>query len=186
MARSKSMAPDEVKGGSSGAKKKSFKHVVLNLARRRVRLDAEAAGEIVVTDFQPDRGVVVIESEQGRARYTREKTPDQVIAMADYFRARRGFSSDQEMAAVLEVHRTRLVAWKQGVDIPNAQNAQLLSHVAVVVGELEHFLDPDVISDWLLTEQYTLGGCTPVDALREGRLAEVLQAANATEHGAFV
>lgn len=141
---------------------------------------------VVVRDFQPDRGVVVIEFKNRRARYTREKTPDQLVAMADYLRARRGFSSDQEMAGVLNVHRTRLVAWKQGSEVPNAQNAQLLSHLAVVVNELEEFLDPEVIPDWLFTEQYTLGGVTPVTALREGHLAEVLQAANATEHGAYI
>ena len=57
--------------------------------------------------------------------------------------------------------------------------------LAVLVRELENFLDPDVIPDWLLTEQHTLGGRTPLEALRNGDLAEVLQAANATEHGAY-
>lgn len=90
------------------------------------------------------------------------------------------------MAEILQMHRTRLAAWKQGTEVPNPQNAQLLSYLAVVVNELEAFLDPDVIPDWLITEQHTLGGKTPVHALREGHLAEVLQAANATEHGSYV
>ena len=119
-------------------------------------------------------------------RYTRDRSPEQVFAVADYLRARRGFSSDQEMAEVLAVHRSRLNAWKQGAELPNPQNAQLLSHLAVVVNELREFLDPDVISDWLVTGQATLGGRTPVAALRAGQLAEVLQSANATEHGAFI
>lgn len=140
----------------------------------------------MVRSFEPDRGVVVLEFKRRRERYTREKSPGQVVAMADYLRARRGFSSDQEMAEILQVHRTRLAAWKQGAEVPNAQNAQLLSHLAVVVNELEEFLDPDVIPDWLVTEQYALGGETPVHALRAGHLAEVLQAANATEHGSYV
>jgi hypothetical protein len=58
--------------------------------------------------------------------------------------------------------------------------------LATVMRELEQFLDADVISDWLITEQYTLGGRNPVQALREGHLAEVLQAVNATEHGAYI
>lgn len=58
--------------------------------------------------------------------------------------------------------------------------------LAVVVQELESFLDPEVIPDWLITEQYTLGGRTPVQALRDGDLAEVLQVVNATEHGAYL
>lgn len=145
------------------------------------------AGDTVhVRDFQPERGIAVLEFQRQRVRYTREKTAEQMYAMADYLRARRGFATDQEMAEILGVHRTRLIAWKQGMDAPNARNAQLLSHLAVVVRELEEFLDPDVIPDWLLTEQYTLGNRTPVEALREGHLAEVLQAANATEHGAYI
>jgi transcriptional regulator with XRE-family HTH domain len=141
---------------------------------------------VLVRAFNPDRGTAVIEFRKRRWRYTQERTAEQVIAMADYLRARRGFSSDQEMAEVLGVHRTRLAAWKRGADVPNPQNAQLLSHLAVVVTEVQEFLDPDVISDWLLTEQYTLSGRTPVRALREGMLAEVLHTANAAEHGAYI
>ncbi len=144
------------------------------------------AARVVVRDFQPERGVAVLEFNRKRVRYTREKSAAQVIAMADYLRARRGFSSDQEMAQLLGVHRSRLIAWKQGADVPNPQNRQLLSHLAVVVQELAEFLDPDVIPDWLMTEQHMLGRRTPVQALREGSLADVLQAVNATEHGAFV
>jgi hypothetical protein len=161
------------------------------------RVDAKGAGArepaadpgvpgVLVRDFQPKRGYAVLEFKRQRVRYTRERSPEQVFAMADYLRARRGFSSDQAMAEILGVHRTRLIAWKQGADVPNAQNSQLLSHLAVVVQELGEFLDPDVIPDWLLTEQHTLAGRSPVEALRAGQLAEVLQAANATEHGAFI
>jgi hypothetical protein len=158
---------------------------------RDKRRHAESAGgagvpDVFVRDFQPGRGYAVLEFKRQRVRYTRERSPEQVFTMADYLRARRGFTSDQIMADVLGVHRTRLIAWKQGSEVPNPQNAQLLSHLAVVVQDLGEFLDPDVIPDWLLTEQYTLGGRTPVDALRAGQLAEVLQAANATEHGAYI
>ena len=146
----------------------------------------DVVADFVVRSYKPDKGEVVIESHRERVRYTREKSPEQVLAMADYLRARRGFSSDREMADVLEVHRTRLAAWKRGSEVPNDENAQLLCHLAVVVKELEEFLDPDVIPDWLVTEQFTLAGSTPVQALREGHLAEVLHAANATEYGAYV
>ncbi|MDB4950308.1 MAG: hypothetical protein JWM27_2957 [Gemmatimonadetes bacterium] len=111
---------------------------------------------------------------------------EQSITMADYLRARRGFSSDSQMAELLGVHRSRLVAWKQGADVPNAENGHLLAYLAVVVQELGQFLDPDVIPDWLLTEQHALGGRTAVQALQEGSLADVLQAVNATEHGAYM
>jgi transcriptional regulator with XRE-family HTH domain len=151
-----------------------------------VRLSRRDVSEVIVRDFHPQRGVAVLEFNRQRVRYTKEKSAEQVYAMADYLRARRGFATDQQMAEVLGVHRSRLIAWKQGTELPNTPNSQLLSHLAVVVQELEVFLDPDVIPDWLLTEQYMLAGRTPVDALRAGQLAEVLQTANATEHGAYI
>jgi DNA-binding transcriptional regulator YiaG len=159
------------------------------MARRRkmdlIRAEVGGAGEVLlIRDFQPERAVD-IEWQRQRVRYTREKTPAQLCAMADYLRARQAFSSDQEMAEALNVHRTRLVAWKQGLEVPNPENAQLLSHLAVVISELSEFLDPDVAGDWLLSEQQALGGQTPLQALRAGRLADVLQSANATEHGAY-
>lgn len=150
-----------------------------------IRAEVGSAGEeLLIRDFQPDRAVV-IEWQRQRVRYTREKTPAQLYAMADYLRARQAFSSDQEMADALNVHRTRLVAWKQGLEVPNPENAQLLSHLAVVISALGEFLDEDVTGDWLLSSQLQLGGRTPLQALREGHLADVLQAANATEHGAY-
>jgi DNA-binding transcriptional regulator YiaG len=158
------------------------------MARKRkmelIRAEVGGGEELLIRSFDPER-TVVIEFQRQRVRYTRERTPAQVVAMADYLRARRAFASDQEMAEALNVHRTRLAAWKQGAEVPNPENAHLLAHLAVVVMELAEFLDTDVIGDWLLTEQGALGDRTPIQALREGRLADVLQAANATEHGAY-
>jgi DNA-binding transcriptional regulator YiaG/ribosomal protein L30/L7E len=116
----------------------------------------------------------------------RSRSPEQLAGMADYHRARRGFATDSEMAAVLGVHRTQLAGWKRGQVTPSPANARLLSYLAITVSELSEFLDPEVIGDWLLTEQYTLSGRTPAEALRDGRLADVLYTANATEHGAYV
>lgn len=133
-----------------------------------------------------ETGVLVVETKRERVRYTRELTAAQVLAKADYLRARRGFSTDQEMAEVLGVPTDVLVSWKRGNELPNAEDAYMFSHLAIVVRELEEFLDPEVIPDWLLTEQFALNGRTPVEALRDGHLAEVLQTANATEHGAYI
>ncbi len=171
--------PDPAEGGPSGGGARPRRMV------RELKEGYMTDVDATLRAFQPDRGIAVIEYGRERQRFTRERTPEQVIAMADYHRARHGFASDQELAGVLGVHRTRLAAWKQGSEVPRPENSQLLSHLAVVVQELERFLDPEVIGDWLLGEQLALGGRTPVEALRDGRLAEVLQLANATEHGAY-
>jgi hypothetical protein len=108
-----------------------------------------------------------------------------LLVTADYVRARRGFPNDAALAEILAVSAYRLRAWKAGAEPPDAAGALLLSHLGTVVTELDRFLDPDVIPDWLLTEHHALGGRTAVQALREGRLADVLLAVNATEHGAY-
>ncbi len=147
----------------------------------QARAEPEAAAE-------PARpaGTAVRGNSRAMAEARLAQEPRRMAAIADYQRARRGFASDEDLAEVLGVRPTRLDAWKRGAVRPSLQNARLLSHVAVTVGELAEFLDPDVIPDWLLSEQHTLGGRAPAEALRQGQLAEVLYAANATEHGAYV
>lgn len=135
--------------------------------------------------FDSDEDTMIEESEPSRSRVD-ERGDARWITRADYHRARRGFSSDQEMADALGVHRALLVAWESGTEAPNNRNARLLLHLSVVVGELAAFLHPEVIPDWLLTEQFTLRGRTPIRALQEGQLVEVLQTVNASEHGAYI
>lgn len=156
-----------------------------NLRGQRSRAEPHPAEEPIVLHYSHKDGVVVLQVGSRRERLTQSLSPDQHIVVGDYHRARRGFASDSEMAELLGVHRTRIAAWKNG-QAPDTENAKLLSAVAVAVGELLRFLDPEVVPDWLTTEQFDLQDRTPMEALREGHLADVLQAANATEHGAYL
>jgi hypothetical protein len=149
------------------------------------RTEPSSTEEPTVLRYSRREGVVVLRVGSRRERFTQPLSPDQHMVVGDYHRARRGFASDSQMAEVLGVHRTRIAAWKGG-QAPDAGNAKLLSAVAITVDELLHFLDPEVVPDWLTTEQFELGGRTPMEALDDGRLADVLQAVNATEHGAYV
>jgi DNA-binding transcriptional regulator YiaG len=139
--------------------------------------------EPTVIRYSRKDGVVVLQVGSRREKFAQPLSPDQHMVAGDYHRARRGFGSDSQIAEILGVHRTRIAAWKSG-RAPDAANAKLLSALAITVDELLRFLDPEVVPDWLTTEQFELQG-TPMEALQQGRLAEVLQAANATEHGAY-
>lgn len=108
------------------------------------------------------------------------------VLISYLLRARSAFRTDLEMAGTLGIDRTRLIAWKKGSSQPRQEQVRFLADVAAAVDTLHRFLHPSVIADWLTTPQFQLGDRTPVEALREGRLADVLQAANATEHGAYV
>jgi hypothetical protein len=112
-------------------------------------------------------------------------TAARINLLSAYFRARSCFDSDAALARALEVDRTRLSAWKKAQAEPRTTHLRLLGDLATVGDVLRRILHPATIQDWLTTRQPELDGATPVEALRDGRLAEVLLAANATEHGAF-
>lgn len=114
-----------------------------------------------------------------------EVTPSRINLLSAYFRARISFDSDSALARALDVDRTRLSAWKKALAEPRRDHLRVLSDIATVSDELRRILHPDVVQDWLTSPQPELDGRTPVEALRDGRLADVLQSANATEHGAF-
>lgn len=111
---------------------------------------------------------------------------DWLILVSHYLRARLAFQSDLEMARKLGLDRTRLIAWKKGLSAPRQEHVRFLADVATTVDALRRFLHPSVITGWLTAPKFEMGGRTPVEMLREGRLPEVLQSANATEHGAYV
>lgn len=110
--------------------------------------------------------------------------PEQHIVLGDYHRARRGFAGDAEMARVMDVPESHVSAWRAG-KLPERGDARLLAALGIVVDELAQFMDPEVIPDWLTTPQIEAGGREPIELLRQGALAEVLQLANAAEYGAY-
>lgn len=114
-----------------------------------------------------------------------EMPSERLVLISHYLRARGAFASDVEMAQTLGIDRTRIISWKKGASRPRQEHVRYLADVATTVDTLRRFLHPSVVGDWLTTTQFGLGGRTPVEMLREGRLADVLQAANATEHGAY-
>jgi hypothetical protein len=99
-----------------------------------------------------------------------------------YTKAREGFPNDAALAAAFPVHRSRIASWKQG-EAPDAANERLLRDLAITVDELEEIYDPEVIPDWLFAER--AGGPSPMELLREGKLAQVLQLINAASTGAY-
>ncbi|MBA2245001.1 MAG: hypothetical protein H0W11_08585 [Gemmatimonadetes bacterium] len=107
---------------------------------------------------------------------------DHLVRVGYYTVARQAFPSDAALAAAFPVHRSRITNWKRG-EAPDEYNATLLRDLAVAVDELKKVYDPEVIADWLFADR--LGGPRPIDLLREGKLAEVLQLINAASSGAY-
>lgn len=105
-----------------------------------------------------------------------------MIPVAYYLVAREAFTSDREMASVLGVDEDELARWARGG--ADANEVRLLRDVSVAVTELLAVYEPEAVREWL---QGRAPGelKTPIEWLREGNLAEVLNQINASATGAY-
>jgi hypothetical protein len=148
-----------------------------------VRRAAPMGADAALIDYEPAQNTARISLRARRGAY--EVAASRINLLSAYFRARSSFESDTALARALDVDRTRLSAWKKARAEPRREHLRVLADLATVGDELRRFLHPAVVQDWLTSRQPELDGRTPVQALRDGNLADVLQAVNATEHGAF-
>lgn len=109
--------------------------------------------------------------------------PEVIETVADYNRARAGFSDDRALASALRVDLKDVEQWKLGA-LPSPEEKQRLRDLAVAVSELEKVYEPEVIPTWLASKPAGEEKA-PIEWLREGNLAEVLQLINASAHGAY-
>src|SRR6185436_4221954 len=106
-----------------------------------------------------------------------------IVPAAYYLLARRGFRSEQELADALGIGKGELGRWKRGKGL-SSESERLLRDVAVAVSELLTVYEPEAVPEWL---QGSAPGelKTPLEWLREGNLAEILNLINASATGAY-
>ena len=149
------------------------------------RIDPSGRAHVRVT-VDGRSGGPSLQIDLSRADADVELSSDWLILISHYLRARFAFKSDLEMARKLGLDRTRLIAWKKGAAIPRQEHVRFLADVATTVDALRRILHPTVVTNWLTAPKFEMGNRTPIELLREGRLPEVLQSVNATEHGAYI
>ena len=113
----------------------------------------------------------------------RHAAADRIVPAAYYLLARRGFRSDQELADVLGIGWDEFGRWKRGKSL-GSDDERLLRDLAITVSELLTVYEPAAVPEWL---QARAPGelKTPLEWLREGNLAEVLNLINASATGAY-
>lgn len=113
----------------------------------------------------------------------RESVRRQIVPIAYYLEARKGFRSDAALAKALGVSAETITRWKRGGTV-EPESERLLRDLAVAVSELLTAYEPEAVPEWLQgrapREQKT-----PLEWLREGNLAEVLNQINASATGAY-
>jgi transcriptional regulator with XRE-family HTH domain len=109
-----------------------------------------------------------------------------IIRVGNYLQARKGFTSDSELAEVFPVNRSRISRWKRG-EAPDPENARILRDLAIVVAQLTEYYEAEVIPSWLRGRNPDLGGRQPLDLIREGgHLPEILSTIEAQTSGAYL
>ena len=112
------------------------------------------------------------------------RLPGDWIVPAAYYRvARQGFGSEREMADALGIGTDELGRWKRGKDL-DPDKERLLRDVSVAVSELLTIYEPAAVPEWLQGRQPGEAR-TPLEWLRDGNLAEVLNLINASATGAY-
>lgn len=109
---------------------------------------------------------------------------DRIIWRAYYLEARAGFPSDRALADAMGVHRSQVSRWSQG-KLAQRENAWLLRDLAATVSRLADHYEASTIQKWLFAANPEIEDEQPIDALKQGRLPEVLMAIEAQTSGAF-
>ncbi|GAA1423969.1 hypothetical protein [Agrococcus citreus] len=80
------------------------------------------------------------------------------------------------LADLLEVHRSQPGRWLKRESTPTPSARRIVDDLALVATKYVSTWPAETIRDWLAGDNAYLGGATPKDMLRSGRVSEVLAA----------
>lgn len=107
------------------------------------------------------------------------------VAVRDKVRAvSKDLGGQARLARVLEVSPSRVSRWIRTED-PDPTNRRKVEGVEFILGRLLEFYDPKTAVKWLQGTNAHLGNRRPIDLLGRGRVAEVLEAVEAEQTGAY-
>lgn len=107
------------------------------------------------------------------------------VAVRDKVRAvSQDLGGQARLARILGVSPSRVSRWIQSED-PDPSNRRKVEDVEFVLSRLLQFLDKETAIKWLQGMNAHLGDRRPIDLLANGRVAEVLEAIEAEETGAY-
>ncbi len=90
-----------------------------------------------------------------------------------------------ELSSWIGVSRSQPSRWANGETRPSAEAARAITDLDFIVARAALVWDESVIGDWLRGHSAFLSGSTPLDMVRAGRTAEVLEAITAESIGAY-
>lgn len=95
--------------------------------------------------------------------------------------------SRREMAEALDATPWTLERWRSGLAHPQVETRRRLAALLALDERLgETFADRDAVREWIATPGRYLGGLTPAEAVRVGRMDRVEAALEALDSGVFL
>lgn len=105
-----------------------------------------------------------------------------VLLKAEFLTERLGGAS--HLAEAVHADKSRISRWAKGA-APDEKNSQTITDLEFVYQRLSRFLDDNSADKWLASVNANLRGRRPLDLLHEGRVVDVLAAADQEEAGSY-
>ena len=83
-----------------------------------------------------------------------------------------------EVANLLGTRPETVSRWNQGRAYPHANKEKVLLELEFIVDQLSDFYEPDEARQWIFSPQKHLGGASPAELIRQGRIEEVRRLVN--------
>lgn len=97
-----------------------------------------------------------------------------VAKRLDSLRAK-GAMRNVEVADLLGTRPETVSRWNQGRAYPHAGTEKALLELEYIVDQLADLYEPDEARQWIFAPQRLLGGASPADLIRDGRVGEVMR-----------
>lgn len=87
-------------------------------------------------------------------------------------------------ADAVQADKSRVSRWTKGAT-PDERNSSTINDLEYICQRLSSFLNDASANQWLESPNAFLKGTRPIDALHQGRMVDVLSAANQEEAGSY-
>ena len=91
-----------------------------------------------------------------------------------------------EVANLLGTRPETVSRWNQGRAYPHASTEKTLLELEFIVDQLSDFYEPNEARQWIFSPQKHLGGGSPAELIREGKIDEVRRLVNQLRDSVYV
>src|SRR5213080_3921359 len=92
----------------------------------------------------------------------------------------------REVAILLGTRPEQVSRWKNGQAYPHSSTEKALLELEFIVDQLSDFYEPNEARQWIFSPQKHLGGVSPAELIRQGRIEDVRRLVNQLREGVYL